>query len=398
MEEQSPRRRSGRADFRLLLASTAVTIASYVLLLPVVPLWAQSGGAGPAGAGATNATLLLVTVASQLAAPPLLRRLGHRECLLLGGALLGLPTFCYAITARLDVLLAVSAVRGVGFALLVVTGSALVARLLPARERARGLGTYGLAVGLPNLVFLPAGPWLAVHVGFGVIFAVAGALPLAGLALAAGMRVRTRTAAGSGRGGRTHHRARPAPVPLGPLALPFAVMMCSSLASSGYVTFLPTALGDQRTVAAGLFAYGVGLLTGRWTAGALAGRWRRAVLVGPGVGLGVCGLAALTASVAVAAPPSTLVGLVVAGALAFGLGFGAVQNDTLTLMFDRVPTAGYDVASTAWNMAYDAGTGTGSLALGIVAGSFGFPIAFAGTAALLAAILPGAVASSRARR
>src|SRR5690606_19051186 len=98
---------------------------------------------------------------AQLGAPRTLRLLGHRESLVLGGVLLGLPVAAYPLTADLPALLAVSALRGVGFALVVVTGSALVAHLLPPHRRGRGLGQYGLASGIPNVVCLPTGAWLA---------------------------------------------------------------------------------------------------------------------------------------------------------------------------------------------------------------------------------------------
>ena len=66
----------------------------------------------------------------------------------------------FAASAQLWVLLAVSAGRGVGFGLVTVTSSLLIAVLLPEAERGRGSGRYGAAVGLPNIVGLPAGVWL----------------------------------------------------------------------------------------------------------------------------------------------------------------------------------------------------------------------------------------------
>lgn len=382
-------------DFRLLLASTLLTSGSFGLLLPVVPLWAQAGGAAPAGVGATNATFLLTTVAAQVGAPRVLRLLGHREALGLGALLFGLPVFAYVASSWLPGLIVISGLRGIGFAWIVVTGSALVAHLLPAYRRGRGLGQLGLSIGLPNVLCLPAGPWLSQQVSFPVVFMISGTLPLVGAGIAFTMRVRTKE---SRQARRDHARSdgrrsvRPAD-----LAAPFAVMCSAALASSAYVTFLPAAVDAGAAATVGLLGYSVGALAGRWFGGVFGDRYRRPVLLVPGVALSALGVFALvlvtgTDVVAVA------VTVAAAGGLVFGLGFGAVQNTTLTAMFDRVSSRGYDAASTVWNMGFDSGIGIGSLALGVLAGIAGYPVTFGVAAALLVLALPLAVPVSRRER
>lgn len=380
----------GRRDFRLLLACSPLILGSFGLLLPVVPLWAERGGAPPAGVGATNAAFLFVTVAVQAAAPRILAHLGHRESLVLGAVLLGLPVFAYPLTTSLATLVAISALRGIGFALVVVAAGALVPRLLPAHRRGRGVGMFGLATGVPNVLWLPAGPWVSEVAGFTTVFVLGGALPLTGATIAVAMRVRTRAQ------GRPQRRRAAAdrPVRLRPLATPAVVVCLAALASSAFVTFLPAALDDARGVTAGLLAYAVGMLAGRWLGGELGDRYRRPVLLLPGVVLAVTGMSGLVVGASTDAASAALIA-VLAGGLAFGVGFGAVQNTTMTAMFDRSQPRGFDVASTAWNMALDAGTAIGSLAIGVGAGFVGYPVTFAVTAGLLAAALPLAVALGR---
>ncbi|WP_237710403.1 MFS transporter [Saccharopolyspora spinosa] len=170
-----------------------------MLLLPVVPLWAVTGGAGEIAAGATNAVFMLVTVLTQLGMPWLLKRIDHRIAFASGTMLIGLPTPLYALSSDLWLLLGVSGLRGVGFGLLTVTGAALVAELVPAAQHGRAAGLYGLSVGLPNVLFLPAGVWLTQQIGFGPLFWIAGALPVAATAAVLGMsRVRAKPAQRSG--------------------------------------------------------------------------------------------------------------------------------------------------------------------------------------------------------
>lgn len=374
----------GQRDFRLLLVSTVPILGSYGLLLPVVPLWATAGGAGPAGAGATNAVLLAVTVGMQLLAPYVLRRLGHRETYVVGAVLLGVPVFGYGLTATLPTVVAVSAVRGIGFALVVVTGSAFVPRLLPASRRGRGLGLLGVAIGAPAVLIQPTGPWLSAHIGFRWLFVFGGALPLAGAVVAATMRIRTRDrstrdhAATAGHAGFGSLRA---------FAVPVVVMVAGSFGGSVYVTFLPTAIDRTAAVTLGLLAYNVGAVTGRWYAGVIGDRRRRPALAVPGVVAGAVGLA-VTAMGTGTQWPWFAVAAALAGGVCFGLGLGAIQTATLTAMFGRATPRGYDVASTAWNIAVDAGSAIGSIAIGVAADLVGFPVTFAATAVVVALTLP----------
>src|SRR5699024_10721429 len=67
--------------------------------------------------------------------------------------------------------------RGVGFGIITVTGSAAVATLVPPARHGAAIGAYGVAVAGPQLLLLPAGPWLADAIGFWLVFAI-GTLPV----------------------------------------------------------------------------------------------------------------------------------------------------------------------------------------------------------------------------
>src|SRR5699024_5103520 len=111
----------------LLLAMTVLGFSGYAALLPVAPLWAVHGGADAVGAGLVNGVLMLFTVLTQLAVPTALRRLGWTPVLVAGLLLLGVPTAALGLSDALAPVLAISALRGLGFGVLTVTGSALIA-------------------------------------------------------------------------------------------------------------------------------------------------------------------------------------------------------------------------------------------------------------------------------
>ncbi|WP_156184976.1 MFS transporter, partial [Allosalinactinospora lopnorensis] len=169
----------GRA-FRLLVLATVASFCGYVLLLPLVPLWAMRGDAGEFGAGSTTSVFMLTTVLTQLAMPWLLDHGGYRWTLSSGALLLGLPAPFLVLTTDLGALIAISGVRGIGFGMVSVAGAALAVRLVPREQIGRAAGYYGLAAGLPNLVFLSTGVWLALNVGFATVFWIAGIGPVIG--------------------------------------------------------------------------------------------------------------------------------------------------------------------------------------------------------------------------
>jgi predicted MFS family arabinose efflux permease len=359
--------------FRLMLGATVLAFSGYALLLPVVPLWAVHGGAGALGAGATTGVLMLVTVVTQLAVPWLLVRIGHRWVLGLGVVLLGAPAPLLALSADLAPILAVSAVRGIGFGLVTVVGSALVAELVPSAQHGRAAGRYGLAVGLPQLGLLAAGVAAVNELGFTTVFVVAGAAPLLGALLVPAIRVP--------RGERTSGRASAVPLvsPARSAFAPVLAMLCCAIAQGGLITFLPLVVpGAGLLVVLALLVTAMGALVGRLAAGHLVDRhgWGGRLLR-PGLLLAAAGMAAETGAVVLGG------GTVLAvGAGMVGVGFGLVQNDALTSLFTSFGSARYGTASAAWNIAYDAGTGLGALGLGAVAEPLGYGAAFAMAAAL----------------
>ncbi len=360
------------APFRLMLGATVLGFSGYSLLLPVVPLWVASGGAGALGAGATTGVLMATTVATQLAVPWLLARVGHRAVLGIGLLLLGAPAPLLLLSPGLGPVLAISAVRGVGFGLATVAGSALVAELVPPAQHGRAAGRYGLAVGLPQLLLLAASIAVVERLGFGVVFVAAGVGPVLGAILMLAIRNPPGGTADAPPAAAAGVLARSA---IGPVL----AMLACSIAQGGLITFLPLAIPDGAVVVAlALLSTSAGALLGRLLAGDLVDRrgWGGRLLA-PGMLLAAAGMAVEVVALGTGASP-----LIVLGAAAVGVGFGLVQNDALTGMFAAFGRARYGTASAAWNIAYDAGTGVGALGLGAVAEPFGFGAAF-GTAAVL---------------
>jgi MFS family permease len=363
-----------------LVVYSVTGFSGYALLLPVAPLWAVHGGAGAAGAGLVNGVLLATTVIAQLAVPWTLRTLGHGRTMALGLVLMAAGA-ALVVADDLTWILACSVVRGVGFGILTVTGSAVVGHLAPAALRGRMVGVYGLAVAVPNLVLLPAGVPAVDALGFAPVLLVA-ALPLLGIpaALALGHLVRPAPAPAPvalvpGAPAPVVGRA-PVPAPQGLLAAvvpPTAVLLAATMAGGALLTFLPQ-VTSSGTAGVALLLMGVAAAASRFGAGHLADAgprgghgWLAPLLVVTAAGTTAC---------AWGAGDGPTVWLL-AGALLCGTGYGALQNLTLVSAFQRAGPGRVDETSTVWNVGFDGGTALGAVVVGVVASVWGFPVAFA---------------------
>ncbi|MBO1752663.1 MFS transporter [Actinotalea sp. BY-33] len=409
-------------DYLLLLAAVFGALSNYAPLLSVVPLWAAQGGAGGGAVGAVTGVMMGATVVTQLAMRPLLRALSLRRMVAVGALVMGLATPAYLLSTAIGPVLAVSALRGAGFALVVVAGAALVSELVADTHLSRGTGFFGLAAGLPNVAMLPLGVLVAQQVGFLPVVVGTTLLALVAVPLALGLS----TDEPRGRQVRavdlssppSPHPATPAPAdpapadpapadpseattaptltvhpPLGPLVAPAVVFLATALGLGAALTFLPLAVPVAGTASVALLVLSVAMIVGRVGAGALGdGRGPGALLL-PGVllsGGGMLGvaLAAGAAGSPWTASPTVTVLLAVVGAGLFGLGFGAVQNDSLVVILRRSGRGGHGTASTVWNIAYDGGTGLGAVIVGAVLVGTGYGWAFGATAVGILLVAP----------
>ena len=354
---------------------------SFYLLLTVVPLYASSSGGG-VGAGLATGALMLATVVAELFTPRLVARFGERLAFAAGLVLLGAPVLALPASSSLIAILAVCLVRGLGFGMTVVVGSAMVASLVAPERRGEGLGIYGLVVGVPSILALPLGVWLVGQVGYSAVFLAGAAAALVSLVATPGLPGRARPDephVGVFAGLRTPALIRPA-----------IVFSATTMAAGIVVTFIALAVpsASEGLVAVALLVQAVTSTMARWWAGRHGDRLGSARLLLPGVVTAALGIVAL----ALAASPPAVVGSMVL----FGAGFGVTQNASLALMFDRVSRSGYSAVSAVWNLAYDAGMGAGAAIFGVVAARTGYTTAFLLTGAVMLTALAPAWRDMRA--
>jgi MFS family permease len=365
------------------MAMGAAAFGGWGLLLPVVPLAVSVGGGSDAVAGASTAIFMAATVATQLFVPRMLARFGHRLVLAAGCIFLGAPAALFALSVNVVPALAVSAIRGIGFGMLTVAASALVAELAPPSQLGRATGAQGIAVALSQAVTLPAGLALFA-VSPSLVFLIGAAVPLLGL-VAIGFLPPIRPFVPAHNEPSTPSRG------FARLLIPCLAIAAASASFGGLSSLLPIAEpGRESMIGIALSVVSVAMLVGRYGAGAIAdhvgiGRALAPALVLVGGGVAVFAFAVYETNPAI---------VFMAAAVLFGLGYGATQNDSLVMAFDAAGRERYSQASAAWNIGFDAGTGSGAMALGLIVGIAGYTTGFA-TVAVVAVVMAVVVAISR---
>ena len=345
-----------------LLLFAMLALGSFFMLLSVVPLFASETGSGTVGAGLTTGAMMLATVITELFTAQAFTRFGQRKVIAVGVLLLSLPTLLLLVSSALPMVLAVSVLRGAGLAITVVAGTAIAAAIGTGKRQGEVIGIYGVASAIPAVVALPLGLWLVNEFDFATAFIVAVALGIASLVAVPFLRAHPSDSVQSAN----------------PLALlrtraiirPTIAFTATTLALGVAATFLPLATETLLGIAAiALLVQGLATTFARWLAGRLSDLYGSRRFLVPSMVLASLGIGVLFFT----DNPAAIIG----GMAVFGIGLGAVQNLSLTLMLENTHAGDFARVSVLWNVAFDAGMGIGSVAFGYLAIITGYPWGFA---------------------
>jgi MFS family permease len=370
------------AGFLIVLACTHIAFVGFFSTYTTLPLYLKDADKWQVGlvVGSMGLAGMFMRPLAGLWAD----RYGRRQLMMIGVGVEALSLALYAFSDDPYLLLPLSMASGVGMVLFVTAALATAADIIPADRRGVAFGYFTMM----NNVAQAYAPWLGLTIartwGFTPYFLTAAAV--SGLAFLLSSRI-----TGRGRMGATEGFSAAALVSRSTL-LPAFLFLPLAVAFGAIQAFLPLMAEDRHLGDPGLFfvLYGLAIVPLRPVVGVLADRHDRAVVFLPG--LAVVGLAMLLLAAA------STQGIMLAAAVLFGLGFAGAHTGLLALTVDRAASEQRGVAMSTFGLAWDAGSGGGALAFGLMAGvaSYGAVFAVAGALPLAASML--FVAGSRLPR
>jgi MFS family permease len=363
--------------FILILAVSFLLFLSMYMLLPTLPIYAQTLGANETIAGTIVG---LFTISAVLVRPffgNLLDRRSRRSILITGIVILLVSVLAHTLAFFIAILLVLRVAHGVGWGASTTASATIASDLVPADKRAEGMGYYGVA----STIAMAIGPALGLYLigsgNFKILFfssAIIAALGLAGafflnyekkLQIAKAARVQAT------RGVIIERTALP----------PSLVLLFVTVTYGGIMTFIPLYANTRGVENIGLFftVYAVVLLVSRPLIGRLADRFGGYKFVAPGILLVAAAL--LLLGQARSLPLFLISGVV------YGIGFATVQPVLNAAMISLAPIERRGAANATFSVAMDLGIGLGSIILGLVVQNAGYAFMYGSSAIFALAAL-----------
>lgn len=352
---ESARARLPMPGLLTLACATFITVLTECVAAGLLPSMSRDLAISEALVGQLTTAYAL---GSLLTAIPLVKLAGHlpRRPLLMAAMLgfaLANSTMTWADSYAL--MLASRFLGGVAAGLLWALVAGYASRMVAPQQQGRAISIVMVGIPLAMTLGIPAGTWLAQHIGWRWVF---GLMSLLSLALVAESRITLPSVPGvppQQRGSLREVLTRP-----GLLAV-YAVMLLAVLAQNTLYTYIaPFAAlsGAQAVLDRLLLLFGVASVVSMLVTGALIDRWMRALMA---AGMALFLLAAL----AMALLPQSQAVLVAAVAL-WGLGFGGVSALIQTAVARRAGEQidlGQSLVVVGWNLAIAGGGALGGAVL-----------------------------------
>ena len=342
-------------DYALTLVGTVGFFASFFYLLSVLPEYIDEIGGAKWQIGVVVGGFSIVPLVLR----PFVGRWsdrGHRKSLMrFGLASMVLSLLLMTLSQDVLSLFLLRVVQGIGVATYPTGAASLIVEVSPASRRGEGVGFFGMATGVAQMVAPPVGVLVAEQWGFDAVFVLAAVTAFVTLIVVQPVREPPL------RPGGESHSSKLIPRPA---LFPMAIFMSVTFSFSAAATFLPL-LGEERNLGnVGLFFLfaGAAAIVTRPAAGLLSDRFGRVPVVAPGL---VATWAAMWLLALAHGPPMMLL-----AGVAAGIGLGAAHTGLLALAIDSVGDAERGRATAVLQLAWDTSGFLGAIVLGIVASVF----------------------------
>ena len=356
-------------DFVLTCIGGFLLFSSFQILLGMLPLYLKED---LGGSDSTVGLIIGVFAFAALFPRPFIGReidrSGSKRFLIAGSIIFIAASSLYLLADSIPILLSVRVLHGIGMACFHTAAFTFIASLAPDHRRGEAMGVWGLMSTFSTAI----APYLGLQIrdwsGNTTVFLTSVGIAMSGLAMVLLVREPRKGPRAPAVPGGLFERA---------VLIPAIIVLLFTFSYGAVTSFVLLYADEQNIANKGLYftGFAAAVLFSRVLGGRVSDRHGRWAVIIPSLVLAIAAMFVLSIV-------SSLVLLLTAAAL-FGLSFGIGNPATTALAIDLVRPERRGAGMATYTSAFEAGIGSGSIVMGIVASFTGYASMFA-----LCAIFP----------
>ena len=170
-------------NFLLIIWSYALMYGGFHALLPTIPVYAAQNGGTGTQLGIIGGIFGISAIIIRFFAVWGAKKIGGKNCLLIGLVVSFLSMIGYSIFFRVDEIIAIRTIHGFGYGLATTFFATLATDIIPRSRRGEGMGYFGLGSTAVMVVAPAFGVWVANSYSFDIMFTITAASQLAAILL-----------------------------------------------------------------------------------------------------------------------------------------------------------------------------------------------------------------------
>lgn len=358
--EQTARPPLWTREFMELFLSNFFLFVSFQMLTPTLPAYVQQAGGSDFTVGLSIAMFTVTALFIRPFAGKALDSLERKQVLLVGLGIFILSVMGYYWFCSVAVILLLRAIHGIGWGITTTTYGTLVSDIIPAERRGEGMGYYGLSSNLAMAMAPFVGLWVMADYGFGWLFSISAGMAVFALIIAQFLVYSKPMTAPPQTGGILKRLLEEKAL------FPSLLVLLLGMTYGGVVTFITLFGREVQIENVGWFfvSFSLMVMLVRPVGGKVFDRKGHPWVLVPGAVFCLSGILLLSVA--------TGNGSLVAAAVCYGAGFGAVQPALMAWTIQRVPVYRRGAANGTFFSAFDLGIGIGAMLLGAVAEVVGY--------------------------
>ena len=350
-------------DFILFTLSNTLLFSGFHIFLPTLPIYVLNQGGSSTDVGLLSAIFVFCAIFIRFFTDYGIKKWGKKYYLYIGCILCLVAAISYILATTVPRLLSLRVVHGLGFGIATTLYATIVTDLIPKARRGEGIGYFGLGTTLAMAIAPGLGVWIVDNFSFNMLFVVATSsqiLALGCLSLCSISEDRSEQLAAPEKSSFIDKLVEKDLWFQAFLSLLFGVCI------GGVLNFIALLAQEAHIANAGAFFLmcTACIFLSRLVTGHIFDRKGPAWVIFPGAILFLSGFVVLAQS-------KSMTSFLIASAL-YGFGYGTIFPAIQTWMFNLVSPAKRSSASASFYNMIDIGNGVGSVALGVLAGTFGY--------------------------